>query len=231
MSDLPPAPKKRATGASGARPRQRARREATEAAIIDAFERLLVAEKVSGLGVNALVKEAGVGKKQLYEYFGGVSGVAEAWVKGRGVWPPLEEIIGESMDQFAKRPPVEKLRIVNRQCADMLRRNAPLCELMTGEFVRSEEVRDAVNHVRQLVRADFEMILKSDPVLAKEDYLALNTIAYAATTYLALRAHSQSHFFGFDLSSEASWQTVLNMFDRVMDNVERGIATRGNDSK
>lgn len=214
---------KAAKAAAGPRPRQRARRAATEDAIIDAFGRLLANDGVSGLGVNALIKEAGVGKKQLYEYFGGISGVAEAWVKSRGIWPPLEEIIGEPMAEFARREPVDKLRIVNRQCADMLRENVPLCELMTGEFTRSQEVKEAVDHVRQLVRDDFEMVLKSDPVLAGSDYLALNMIAYAATTYLALRAHSQPLFFGFDLSSEASWQTVLNMFDLVMENSRRGI--------
>ena len=58
------------------RPRQRARRLATEDAIIDGFARVLVRDGVSGLGVNALIKEAGVGKKQVYEYFGGLPGVA-----------------------------------------------------------------------------------------------------------------------------------------------------------
>lgn len=209
--------------AKGARPRQRAKREATEASIIDAFGRLLESEGVAGLGVNALIKEASVGKKQVYEYFGGISGVAEAWVKERGIWPPLEEILGESMDSFNRRSPVEKLRIVNRQCAIMLRGNAPLCELMAGEFVQSQEIKEAVLHIRQLVREDFDLILRSDPELSRPEYLALSTIAYAATTYLALRAHCQPNFFGFDLSSEASWQTVLNMYDSVVTNAGAGI--------
>ncbi len=202
------------------------RRRDTEAAIIDAFGRLLVRDGVSGLGVNALIKEAGVGKKPLYDYFGGLPGLAVEWVRQRGIWPPLEEIVGEPMELFERRAPAEKLRIINRQCATMLRANAPLCELLSGEFIRSTEIKEAVEHVRQLVRIDFERVLKSDPVLSGEDYLALNTIAYAATTYLALRAHCQPRFFGFDLSSETSWQVVMNMFDRVLDNAERGIATR-----
>jgi AcrR family transcriptional regulator len=202
------------------------RRQETETAIIDAFEHVLVQSGVAGLTLNAIVKQAGVGKKQVYDYFGGVPGLATAWVEQRGIWPPLEEIIGEPMDLFAQRAPADKLRIVNRQCAVMLRSNAPLCELLTGEFIRSAEVKAAVEHIRQLVRRDFERVLTSDPDLAQEDYLALNTVAYAATTYLALRAHSQPRFFGFDLSSEDSWELVLNMFDRVMDKAAHGIATR-----
>jgi AcrR family transcriptional regulator len=201
----------------------RERRHETEEAIIAAFEHVLVESGVAGLTLNAIVKQAKVGKKQIYDYFGGVTGLATAWVERKGIWPPLEEIIGESMDAFALRAPADKLRIVNRQCAVMLRNNAPLCELLTGEFIRSPEVKAAVEHVRQLVRRDFERVLMSDPALAHDDYLALNTIAYSAATYLALRAHSQPRFFGFDLSSETSWQVVLNMFDRVMDKAARGI--------
>ncbi len=207
----------------GEPPRSQNRRKDTETEILDAFERLLVRDGVAKLGVNALIKEAGVGKKQLYDYFGGLAGVATAWVEARGVWPPLEEIVGEPMADFLVRKPTEKLRIVNRNCAAMLRDNAPLCELLTGEFMRSEELKTAVEYIRQLVRRDFERVLKSDPALASEDFLALNAIAYAATTYLALRAHCQPRFFGFDLSVEASWQTMLNMFDRVMDIAERGM--------
>ncbi len=202
------------------------RRRETEEAIIDAFGRLLEREGVAGIGVNALIKEAGVGKKPLYDYFGGLEGVAVEWVRRRGIWPPLEDIVKEPLEQFLERQPGEKLRLINRQCAAMLRANAPLCELLSGEFVRSPEMKKAVEHVRQLVRLDFERVLKSDPVLSGEDYLALNTVAYAATTYLALRAHCQPRFFGFDLSTETSWQIVMNMFDRVMDNAERGILSR-----
>jgi AcrR family transcriptional regulator len=202
------------------------RRKETEDSIIDAFARLLVRDGVAGIGVNALVKEAGVGKKPLYDYFGGLQGVAVEWVQRRGIWPPLEDIVGEPLESFDKRRPAEKLRLINRKCAEMLRRNAPLCELLSGEFIRSSEMKQAVEHVRQLVRLDFERVLRSDPILSSEDYLALNTIAYAATTYLALRAHCQPRFFGFDLSTETSWQIVMNMFDRVLDNAELGIAER-----
>ena len=198
------------------RPRQRARRRATEESIIDAFARVLVRDGVSGLGVNALIKEAGIGKKQVYEYFGGLSGVATEWVTRRGVWPGIDSLIGESMDVFSARPPHERLLRANRNYADMLRKNAPLCELLTGEFTRSPEVKDAVEHVRQLIRADFERVMMIDEQMAHPDLLALNAVAYSAATYLALRAHSQPTFFGFDLSIEPSWQIVTSMFERVV---------------
>jgi AcrR family transcriptional regulator len=198
------------------RPRQRAKRAATEAAIIDAFERVLTRNGIQGLGVNALVKEAGVGKKQIYDYFGGLGGVAEAWVQQREVWTPLDRVIGEPMEVFGARGPAEKLRILAQRYADSLRTNNRLCELLTGEFMKDSDVKEAVDHVRQLIRHDFERVLTSDPKLSHPDMLALNTVAYATATYLAMRAHHQPKFFGFDLAAETSWRTVMNMFERVL---------------
>lgn len=196
--------------------RQAARRLATRAAILDAFDRVLEQGGVSALGVNAIVKEAGIGKKQLYDQFGGLPGVAGAWVRERTVWQSLETIIGEPWEAFLERPPADKLLHVNRCYAESLRRNPRLCELLAGEFLRSEEVKGAVEHVRQLVRADFERVLASDPALRHPDFSALNLVAYAIATYLGLRAHHQPNFFGFDLSAETPWLAVMDMVDRTL---------------
>ncbi len=202
-------------GRKPARPQQE-RRASTESAIIDAFDRLLAAGGIQALGINALVKEAAVGKKQIYDYFGGLNGVAGAWVQRAHVWPPLDEIIGQSWEDFLARKPADKLAHVNLRYAESLRGNPRLCELLSGEFVPSDEVKSAVEHVRQLIRQDFERILQSDPDLRHPDMLAYNLVAYACATYLGLRAHHQPIFFGFDLSAETSWLAVMGMFQRVL---------------
>jgi AcrR family transcriptional regulator len=206
-----------ATGAAASpKRRYQARRQATENAIIDAFERLLTREGVGGLGVNALIKEAGVGKKQVYDYFGGLSGVAERWVRERGVWPGIDTIIEESMATFSARTTADKCLVLNEKYAAFLRKTPRLCELLTGEFVKSTEVKQAVEHIRQLIRVDFERMWATDPRLMQPDFLAMSTVAYSAATYLALRAHQQPNFFGFNLATEASWQIVMQMFERVL---------------
>lgn len=207
---LPPAARRRAR-----RP-QAERRLATRAAILDAFDRILARGGVSALGVNALVKEAGIGKKQLYDQFGGLAGVAGAWVRERTVWQEIETIIGEPWEQFLRRPAADKLIHVNRCYAESLRRNPRLCELLAGEFLGSEDVKGAVEHVRQLVRSDFERVLASDPALRRPGLAALNLVAYTVATYLALRAHHQPSFFGFDLSAETPWVAVMEMVERVL---------------
>jgi AcrR family transcriptional regulator len=196
---------------------QRAKRAATEAGIIDAFERLLLRDGVAGIGVNALVKEAGIGKRQLYSYFGGLSGVATQWIIRRNIWPSLGQLRGQDPMSFAQKSAAEKIRIVNFNYADALRRNPPLCELLTGEFTRSAELKEAIEHVRQLVRRDFEQLFAEDPDLARPEVMELNAMAYAASTYLAMRSNAQPVFFGLDLSTERGWQAAMGMFERVIE--------------
>lgn len=225
-----PAPGRRAAGsADGKRApmAQRDRRAATEAAIIDGFERLLQRGGIAALGINALVKEAGVGKKQVYDYFGGLNGVAGAWVRRSQVWRSLDEIIGEPWEVFQAREPAGKLTLASARYAASLRKNPLLCELLSGEFIKSDEVKSAVEHVRQLIRVDFEKVLQSDERLGEPDMLAFNLVAYACASYLGLRAHHQPIFFGFDLSVETSWLTVMSMFERVLHlaDPDRGVAS------
>ncbi len=206
----------RRQGAAPPRRPQAERRLATRTAILDAFDRILARGGVSALGVNALVKEAGIGKKQLYDQFAGLAAVAGAWVRERTVWQQLETIIGEPWEQFLTRAPADKLIHVNRCYAESLRRNPRLCALLAGEFLGSDEVKGAVEHVRQLVRSDFERVLASDPALRRPGLAALNLVAYTVATYLGLRAHHQPSFFGFDLSAETPWLAVMDMVERVL---------------
>jgi len=55
------------------------KRAATEALLVDAFGRIVQRHGLRNVGVNEVVKEAGVGKALLYRYFGDFVGLARAW--------------------------------------------------------------------------------------------------------------------------------------------------------
>ena len=59
------------------------RRQTSERALLDAFEALLERHGPAGLGVNAVLDSARVGKRLLYEYFGDLEGLATAWARER----------------------------------------------------------------------------------------------------------------------------------------------------
>ncbi len=63
------------------------RRKATGAVILRAYETVLQRDGVRAVGVNSVVKEAGVGKGLIYKYFGGLPGIVRAWVARTRLWP------------------------------------------------------------------------------------------------------------------------------------------------
>jgi AcrR family transcriptional regulator len=78
-------------------PRQRDR-QATEAAIVSAAERLLLDGGWTALNVNTLAAAAGVDRKLIYRYFDGVDGVVERLAGSLDLW------LGETL---AALPPTQ----------------------------------------------------------------------------------------------------------------------------
>ena len=66
------------TSRKGDKPEKGAKSRATQQRIIDAFERVLLRDGVAGVGINAIVAEAGVGKGLIYHHLDGLEGLAEA---------------------------------------------------------------------------------------------------------------------------------------------------------
>ena len=69
------APSQGRPASSNGKGKGRLKREATEAQIVDAFHRVVQREGLRNVRVNAVIKEAGVGKGLLYDYFGGLPGL------------------------------------------------------------------------------------------------------------------------------------------------------------
>ena len=82
-------------GAAGAKGRGRIKREATEAQIIAAFGRVVQRNGLRNVGVNEVLKEAGVGKALLYRYFGGLPGLVTAWGQKNRLWPQLADLVAQ----------------------------------------------------------------------------------------------------------------------------------------
>ncbi len=207
--------------AAAPKPRQ-SRRIATEAAIVEAFGHLMERGSVHDAGVNALIKEAGVGKKQIYDYFGGLGGVADAWVRRTGVWPRLTDMIDESLETFHQRPAMERLRMLVRAYASTLRAHPAVATIMAGEFAGPPELRDAVTAVRIRIWEEYERLFIGQRSEDKE-LLAVAMTMLSAVSYIGMRAKFEPNFFGFDLHDDDAWDKVAGMLDHVMGRYQTGV--------
>lgn len=200
------------------------KRAATEERILAAFEQVLLRDGVENLGVNSVVKEAGVGKGLLYEYFGGLDGLASVWMERRHFTPSLEEIIGDTLDSYRERNLQDQLKQVHTNYATYLKNNPIALQLLAEEVLKPTQLSESLQQIRRQIGRSHEQLFTEISPVEDPDYHALIFVLQAAGNYLALRAGTSPSFNGLDLASPAGWKTMMGMLERVVDLVAEGKA-------
>ena len=194
----------------------RLKREATEAEIVNAFDRVVRRKGLRHVGVNTVVKEAGIGKALLYRYFGGLPGLVRAWGEKNQIWPDLTELADFSARMGSASIAEQIKRIVIRH-ANSLREDAVRVELLADEIMTPTAISEALSEIRGQLGREHQRIFARNPDLAEGDNRALIIILMAAASYLAMRAVKSPQFMGRDIASDEGWSDLMDHFELIID--------------
>lgn len=206
--------------------KQRLKRQATEAAIVAAFDRLVRRDGLRNVGVNALVKEAGVGKGLIYQYFGGLAGVVKVWGEANKLWPSTAELMGLAETAFSGLDPTAQIRTVVHNHVKGLRDNPVSIEVLADELMAPTEVTEALLGARRKLGAEHTAIHQHNHAMREYDHRSLLMVLLAAGNYLAMRAARSSRFMGEAIDTAEGWDAMMKRFDRVIELVARGKKTK-----
>ena len=201
--------------------KQAAKRQATERRILKAFERLLKRKGSNQLGINALVEEAEVGKGLIYEYFGGLEGVAKAWGAQSDFALSEEDILGGEREAFLEKSTARQIADVHVNYANMLRRSPVALQLLAEELNTPDKLSKHFSAIRGQIGSTHEKVFTEIAPLADEDDMALCFIFLAASNYLALRATTSPNYNGIELNTDEGWNSVMSMFQRIANKVDQ----------
>ena len=188
-------------------------RPATEAAIVSAAERLLLAGGWAGLNVNTLAAEAGVDRKLIYRYFEGVEGVVERLAGRLDLWlgetlaagPPSR---ATTYRAFARETLLAYLRA--------LRANPLILRLLAWELSQDTPLLRRLEAARSAVIQDWTASRRPEiPLPAGVDVVALNVVLLAAIQHLALAAAARDRFAGLALD-DAGWLRIEAAVERLL---------------
>jgi len=193
------------------------KRQATEAAIVDAFDRLMHRHGPRGIGVNAVVKEAGVGKGLIYKYFGGLPGIVKAWGEKNKLWPSTTELMGASDEAFSGLDAAGQIKTLVINHLNALRRNSIGTDLMADELMAPSEISEALTGARQKLGRECQAIFAQNHAMRDYDNYSMLVVALAAANYMAMRAARAPRFMGDDLASDEGWNAMLARIERVID--------------
>jgi AcrR family transcriptional regulator len=194
------------------------RRRATENALLDALEDVLVRDGIRNLTVNSVVETAGVGKPLLYRYFGDLPGLVSAWAERRGFTADH----GGSVP--APTPNTEGTAAFFARIADelvasgeFLRSNPVTVEFLAEELTAQSELSAAFAKARRRRSNLFMRAMLADERYVQPKVRSRIVVLYAAVTYLAMRAQRSPSFMGIRLDTDQGWQEAMDMVRSLLD--------------
>jgi len=203
-------------GAEAPKGKGQLRREATEAALVEAFGRVVKRGGLRNVGVNEVIKEAGIGKALLYRYFGGLPGLVRAWGEKNRIWPDLSEL-SELSDSLEATDAAEQLKTMVHYHAETLRADPLRVELLADEFMSKTPISNSLTEIRQQLGQEHAGIFAKNRHL--QDKRMLMVILMAAASYLAMRAAKAPQYMGENIGSDDGWQRVMAHIDEIIDRV------------
>lgn len=188
-------------------------RSATEAAIVEAGERILLRDGFPGLNVQTLAAEAGCDRKLVYRYFEGVDGVVtriaarahSGLVASLNATPATET---ESVRAFA--------RLSLSAWVAALRASPLTLRLMAWALVESSPLLNRIENDRSAVLQGWMRERRPRLRVPPEgDPAALNAVLLAAVQHLALSADARPGVGGVALD-DAGWTRIEAALDRLL---------------
>jgi AcrR family transcriptional regulator len=193
-------------------------RQVTCQRLISAVGSLLAKKGFTGLGINAVAREAGVDKVLIYRYFDGLPGLIAAFARQEDFWPPILELAGNDLASFSQLPVKDRL---SRFAANFIRalKKRPLTQaIMAWEMVEPNELTKELERVREeSILTFFQMFFVKDS--SDVDLQALIMLVGAALSYLVIRSNSLDVYGGLDLTTDQGWQRIESVVNLIVQQV------------
>ena len=193
--------------------------------MIEAVGTLLAREGFTGLGVNAVAREAGVDKVLIYRYFGGLPELIVAFGREGNFWPSINELPGGDVVAFGQLPLAEQLSRLGKNFMAAIRKRPLTQEILAWEMIERNELTIELEAIRENTMMNFfDMFFPSTN--KGPDIAAIGAIIGAGVSYLVSRGRQISIYNGVDLQSEAGWQRLEEAIDTMISGLFAGTAKR-----
>lgn len=178
--------------------------------ILDAVGRVLTRDGVPGLGVNAIAKEAGVGKPLIYRYFGGLSELMSEFGHDADFWFGRDDVVAEAERMTGGDTPEEfgaLIRLVVLCYARILRQRPVLQEVLVSELIAQNiNVKPLAEARREAAKAAIAEFVGDAQPPKGVDTETVTAILVAGFQHMILRGRIFDDFMGVPIESDEDWK-------------------------
>lgn len=190
-------------------------REKTGKGILDAVGRLILRDGLSGVGINAVAREAGIDKVLIYRYFGDLDGLYRAYAEAGDFWWTVEDMLA-SVEGAATL--AEALKAGLRFHAAEMRKRPVTLAVIAAEPENRTPLVVALEEVRERRSLDLlKNIAVRYDVPEGADISALTALLAAAIDYLLTRARSIRIYSGVEIKTPRDWERIFVTIDAMID--------------
>lgn len=191
--------------------------------ILDAVERVLTRDGIPGLGVNAVAKEAGVGKPLIYRYFGGLSELMSEFGQDADFWFGQEDVVAEAERMTDGDMPGDfgsMIRLVVLCYARILRQRPILQEVLVSELIaQNVDVKPLAQARREAAKAAIAEFVGDAKPPEGVDAEAVTAILVGAFQYMILRSRIFDDFMGVPIDTDEEWKRCEDAMSFIIDRV------------
>lgn len=197
-------------------------RERSKKKFLDAVGKILTTKGYAGLKVNDIAAAAGVDKKMIYTYFGGLDGLMDEYIRSQDYWSNVSAEAGMPDLSDGGKALTEAMLL---QQFDFVASNKELQKLLLW---RLSESRRSLTKMTNLQEENGELLFKmiSDPHFGEhsQDFRAVMAIMVSGLYYLNLYSEvNGSVFCGIDLNTpdgrEKIKKAVSFLVDKTFENL------------
>lgn len=195
-------------------------KEITKEKLVKAVGKVMAEVGFRNLGVNPVAREAGVDKKLIYRYFGGLTGLVAAYGQTLEFWPSAEELLGPDQETVRNLPPHELMALFFKRYLKAILARPNTLEILAWEAMERNSLTSALEEVRVRTALEFFELMEQDPP-EHVDLTALVLFMAGSVNFLAVRSRVHRHLGGVDLQSEDGWARIERIIDQLLEGVLR----------
>jgi AcrR family transcriptional regulator len=183
-------------------------RDQTTQRLLAAVGEVLARDGFTGLGVNAVAKQAGVDKVLLYRYFGGLPELLRAWGESGQFWPSIAELRGEGEHDITRLPLAARYAAFMNRFVDALRQRPLTVEILASEVAQRNELTIILETEREQWGQGVGELLGGQELVHRPELKNITLVLIAGVQYLLVRGRTIRVFGGVDIGSDEGWQEL-----------------------
>lgn len=193
-------------------------REATRAQLIKAVGEILAEKGFTGLGVNAVARQANVDKVLIYRYFDNLEGLIKAFGQEGDFWPTNQELAGGDIQAFQRLSLKDKLFTLSRNFIQGIKARPLTQEIMAWEMIERNKLTEELEKLREIQIQRFYEQFFSEEKLGI-DLMAMLAIIGGGISFLICRSRHIRWYNGVDLSNQEGWQRIEGAIEQIISKV------------